>query len=82
MSNVYINSLHYHSIMKFTVRIYKGEKYYIARVPELGVTTQGRTKEEAKRNLREAIQVHLEAIADYAIEHGKVIIEKGQIIPA
>jgi len=68
--------------MKFTVRIYKGEKYYIARVPELGVTTQGRTKEEAKRNLREAIQVHLEAIADYAIEHGKVIIEKGEIIPA
>ena len=66
--------------MKFTVRIYKGEKYYIARVPELGVTTQGRTKEEAKRNLREAIQVHLEAMAEYAMKHGEVIIEKGQLI--
>ncbi len=66
--------------MKFTVKIYKGKKYYIARVPELGITTQGRTKEEARRNLREAIQVHLEAMAEYAIKHGKVIIQKGQII--
>lgn len=67
--------------MKFTVRVYKGEKYYIARVPELGVTTQGRTREEAKRNLREAIQVHLEAMADYAMEHGKIVVEKGQLLP-
>lgn len=44
--------------MKFTVSVHKGDKYYIARVPELGVTTQGRTREEAKKNLREAIQVH------------------------
>ena len=66
--------------MKFSVQIYKGDKYYIARVPELGVTTQGKTKEEAKRNLREAIQVHLEAMADYAIEHGAVSIAKGRLI--
>lgn len=68
--------------MKFSVRIYKGEKYYIARVPELGVTTQGKTREEAKKNLREAMQVHLEAMADYAIEHGKVAILGGQLVPA
>ncbi len=66
---------------KFTVKIYKGEKFYIARVPELGVTTQGKTREEAKRNLREAIVVHLEAMADYAIEHGEVVIERGQLMP-
>jgi predicted RNase H-like HicB family nuclease len=35
--------------MKFTVKIFKGDKYYVARVPELGVTTQGKTKEEAKK---------------------------------
>ena len=58
--------------LKFTVRVYKGDKYYIARVPELGITTQGATKEEARRNLREAIQTHLEVMADYAMEHGKV----------
>ncbi len=67
---------------KFTVKIYKGEKFYIARVPELGVTTQGKTREEAKRNLREAVHVHLEAMVDYAIEHGEVALEKGQLMPA
>ncbi len=50
--------------MKFTVKIFKGDKFYIARVPELGVTTQGRTKQEAKRNLRDALQLHLEAMAE------------------
>ncbi len=68
--------------MKFSVKIQKGEKYFIARVPELGITTQGRTKAEARRNLREAIQTHLEAMADYAIEHGGVAIEKGQLVAA
>jgi len=68
--------------MKFTVKIFKGDKFYIARVPELGVTTQGRTKEEARKNLREALQLHLEAMAEYAIEHGKVKIEKAQLVAA
>jgi len=68
--------------MKFSVKIFKGEKFYVARVPELGITTQGKTREEARKNLREAIQVHLEAMADYAIEHGRVAIEEGQLVPA
>jgi len=68
--------------MKFSVSILKGEKFYVARVPELGITTQGRTKSEARKNLREAIQVHLEAMADYAIEHGRVAIDDGQLVPA
>ncbi len=68
--------------MKFTVKIFKGDKFYIARVPELGVTTQGRTKEEAKKNLREALQLHFEAMAEYAIEHGKVKIQKAQLVTA
>ncbi len=53
--------------MRLTVKIYKGEKYYIARVPELGVTTQGKTREEAKKNLKEAVQLHLESVVDYMI---------------
>ena len=68
------------AIMKFTVKVYKGEKFFIARVPELGITTQGKTKNEAKQNLREAIQVHLEAMAEFAIKHGKIIIQKGQVL--
>ena len=68
--------------MKFSVKVFKGEKYFIARVPELGITTQGKTEKEARRNLREAIQTHLEAMADYAIEHGQVAIDKGQLVLA
>jgi predicted RNase H-like HicB family nuclease len=66
--------------MKFSVKVFKGEKYFIARVPELGVTTQGKTKKEAMRNLREAIQTHLEAIADYAIEHGQVTMDRDPLL--
>lgn len=51
--------------MKFSIRIWKGGKYYIARVPELGVTTQGRTLLEAKKNLQEATRLHLESMINY-----------------
>ena len=68
--------------MKFTVKIFKGNKFYIARVPELGVTTQGKTRQEAERNLRKALQLHFEAMAEYAIQHGKVEIEKAQLVAA
>jgi len=68
--------------MKFTVKIFKGEKFYIARVSELGVTSQGKTRKEAEKNLRDALQLHFEAMADYAIQHGKVKIEKAQLVSA
>ena len=58
--------------MDLTVDISKGEKYFIARIPELGVTTQGKTVEEAKENLKEAVQLHLESLIEYMIEHGNV----------
>ena len=67
--------------MKLSIKIWKGEKYYIARVPELGVTTQGRTLVEAKNNLREAVQLHLESMIGYMLKHGGVKVEKGHIIP-
>ena len=68
--------------MQLTADIRKGEKFFVARCPELGVTTQGKTFEEAKKNLREAVELHLESMVDYMIEHGKVRIEKGKIIEA
>ena len=68
--------------MQLTAKIKKGEKFYIARCPELGVTTQGKTKKEAKENLKDAVELHLEAMVAYMIEHGKVRIERGKIIEA
>ena len=66
--------------MDLTVNISKGEKYFIARVPELGVTTQGKTIEEAKENLKEAVQLHLESLIEYMIEKGNVKFEGNKII--
>ena len=66
--------------MDLTVDISKGEKYFIARIPELGVTTQGKTVEEAKEHLKEAVQLHLESLIEYMIEHGNVKFENNKIM--
>jgi predicted RNase H-like HicB family nuclease len=67
--------------MKITVDIKKGEKYWVARIPELGVITQGKTEQEAKTNLKEALELHLEAMAEYALEHGEINVVGGKIVP-
>ena len=51
--------------MQLNTDIKKGKKYYVARCPGLGVTTQGKTGSEARKNLKEAMELHLEAIANY-----------------
>lgn len=43
-----------------TAIIRKEGKWFVARSLELGVTTQGKTIEEAKKNLREAVALYLE----------------------
>ncbi len=42
------------------VHIYKGEKYYVAECLDLPVVSQGKTLDEAARNIREALELHLE----------------------
>jgi predicted RNase H-like HicB family nuclease len=42
------------------VRITQGEKYYVAECLDLPVVTQGKTLDELKANLEEAIALHLE----------------------
>lgn len=45
---------------KSTAIITKDGKWFIARSVELGVTTQGRTIQEARENLKEAVELYLE----------------------
>jgi len=45
---------------KFTAIIKKENKWFVARSLELGVTSQGKTIEEAKQNLQEAVELYLE----------------------
>jgi len=66
--------------MELTIKIIKGEKYFIARIPELGITTQGKTREEAKKNLKEAVQLHLESLIEYMIERGNVKFVDNRVV--
>ncbi|RLG46063.1 MAG: type II toxin-antitoxin system HicB family antitoxin [Thermoproteota archaeon] len=47
------------------VRIYKGEKYYVAECVDLPVVTQGRTMDEVVQNVREATSLHLEGEGNF-----------------
>jgi predicted RNase H-like HicB family nuclease len=46
--------------MKLSAVIHQEGDWYIANNPETGTTTQGRTFDEALRNLREATELYLE----------------------
>ncbi len=52
--------------MKYTVLIGRGnEGGYVAAVPALpGCVSQGRTKRDAIKNVKEAIEVYLEALLE------------------
>jgi predicted RNase H-like HicB family nuclease len=45
---------------KFTTVIAKEGKWFVAYCLELGVVSQGKTIEEARKNLREAVELYLE----------------------
>jgi predicted RNase H-like HicB family nuclease len=45
---------------RFSVLITKDDDWYVARCPELSVTSQGKDVETARANLREAIELYLE----------------------
>lgn len=49
--------------MSFTAVIYPDDQtpLLVAECPELGVASQGATEEEALTNLREAVELYLEA---------------------
>lgn len=48
-------------VYSFSALITKEGKWYVARCPELGVTSQGRSFESAKSNLTEAVELYIEA---------------------
>ena len=46
--------------MYLSVVIEKEDKFYVARIPELDVTTQGESFEKALANAKEAAELYLE----------------------
>ena len=63
MRNIYVHNMDI-VLMKYTVILENGEDgYIIAHVPALkGCHTQGKTKEEALKNAREAIKLYIESL--------------------
>lgn len=47
---------------KSTAIIQKEGKWFVSRSVELGVVSQGKTIEEARKNLQEAIELYLEDV--------------------
>ncbi len=45
---------------KSTIDINKEGKWFVARSLELGVVSQGKTIEEAEKNIKEAVELYLE----------------------
>ncbi|HGJ67021.1 TPA: hypothetical protein ENS27_16805 [bacterium] len=45
--------------LHLTIEILKKGKWYLARTPELDFISQGRTQEEAKKNLLEVIKIQI-----------------------
>ena len=47
-------------MMSFSAIIHKEEDMYVAECPEVGTVSQGKTIEEALKNLKEATELYLE----------------------
>jgi predicted RNase H-like HicB family nuclease len=67
--------------MRYTVILEKGnESGYVAVCPALpGCVSQGRTKRETLKNIREAVEVYVEALLEDGLpvptEHGREFVE-------
>lgn len=66
---------------KFTVIITKEERWYVAHCIELGVVSQGKTIEDAKSNLQEAVELYLESFGpeDIPESKGEVVLYQVEV---
>ncbi|HCJ67727.1 MAG TPA: type II toxin-antitoxin system HicB family antitoxin [Elusimicrobia bacterium] len=66
---------------KFTAVITKEEKWYVAHCLELEVVSQGKTIEEARKNLQEAVELYLESFGyeDLPQSTGEVVLSPIEI---
>jgi len=53
---------------QFTAIIQRSEKWFVALCPELDVVSQGKTVEEARRNITEAVELFLETASPSEIK--------------
>lgn len=67
----------------FTAILEKESDLYVALCPELDIASQGNTLEEAKANLKEAVELFLECADPAEIEsrlHGEVFVTRFEAV--
>ena len=50
------------NLLKYNVFIKKEGKFYVAQVPTLGISDFGKTIEETQKNVKQAIECHIEGL--------------------
>ena len=48
-------------LSKYSILIEKEDKWYVSHCVELGIASQGKTIDEAKENIREAVKLYIES---------------------
>lgn len=56
--------------------VYKSNDYYVAEGADLAVVTQGKTLDELMKNLKEAVELHLEGenLADFDLSEKPLVL--------
>ena len=70
------------NIQQFTAIIEREENQYVALCPELDIASQGKTVEEARENLKEALELFFETASEREIKdrfHSEVFITRLEI---
>lgn len=58
-------------IQHYSAIISREENLYVAYAPELDITSQGETIEDAEKNLREAIELYIESFGVGEIKYSR-----------
>lgn len=77
------------NLLKYNVIIKKEGKHYIAHVPTLGISDFGETVDETKKNVRAAIECHVDGLVktntevpepdaqDYYVSQTEIVAPQG-----
>ncbi|MCU0376428.1 MAG: type II toxin-antitoxin system HicB family antitoxin [Chitinophagaceae bacterium] len=66
--------------MNMTLRVSKGEDFFLGTIKEIPeVITQGKTVEETKENILDALQIYLESMQDETADIDSILEESIKI---
>lgn len=67
--------------MKLTVRIIKGNIFFVGKIKEIpGVLTQGKTIEEVRENIQDALKLYLEDMREDRSDEENLVLEEELIM--